>query len=171
MAVEIELKLALSPATARVFPEHPLLAGAATTRQHLLNTYYDTPDLALKSQRVALRLRKKGWQWLLTVKSAEPAAGGLARRNEWERPETPGNWDFSHVDAADLRARLEAATPLLEPIFTTDFRRRTWIVDHGASRIEICTGGKLHGNIETKSLVIQEGATFEGASKMGAGKA
>ena len=41
----------------------------------------------------------------------------------------------------------------------------------GASRIEICTGGKLHGNIETKSLVIQEGATFEGASKMGAGKA
>lgn len=137
MAVEIELKLTLSPATARAFPQHPLLADAATARQHLLNTYYDTPDLALKSQRVALRLRKKGWQWLLTVKSAEPAAGGLARRNEWERPETPGNWDFSHVDADDLRARLEAATPLLEPIFTTDFRRRTWIVDHGASHIEI----------------------------------
>jgi len=37
----------------------------------------------------------------------------------------------------------------------------------GASRIEICAGGKLYGNIETKSLVIQEGATFQGESKMG----
>jgi cytoskeletal protein CcmA (bactofilin family) len=37
----------------------------------------------------------------------------------------------------------------------------------GASRIEICAGGRLYGDIETKCLVVQEGATFEGRSKMG----
>jgi cytoskeletal protein CcmA (bactofilin family) len=37
----------------------------------------------------------------------------------------------------------------------------------GASRVEICPGGRLYGDIETKCLVVQEGATFEGRSKMG----
>lgn len=37
----------------------------------------------------------------------------------------------------------------------------------GANRVEICRGGRLYGDIETKSLVIQEGATFEGKSRMG----
>ena len=37
----------------------------------------------------------------------------------------------------------------------------------GASRVEICAGGRLFGDIETKCLVVQEGATFEGRSKMG----
>ena len=37
----------------------------------------------------------------------------------------------------------------------------------GANRIEICAGGRLYGDIETKCLVVQEGATFEGRSKMG----
>jgi cytoskeletal protein CcmA (bactofilin family) len=37
----------------------------------------------------------------------------------------------------------------------------------GASRVEICAGGRLYGDIETKCLVVQEGATFEGRSKMG----
>jgi len=36
----------------------------------------------------------------------------------------------------------------------------------GAARVEICAGGKLYGDIETQSLVIQEGATFEGRSRM-----
>jgi cytoskeletal protein CcmA (bactofilin family) len=37
----------------------------------------------------------------------------------------------------------------------------------GASRVEICSGGRLYGDVETKCLVVQEGATFEGRSKMG----
>ena len=37
----------------------------------------------------------------------------------------------------------------------------------GASRVEICSGGRLLGDVETKSLVVQEGATFEGRSRMG----
>ncbi len=37
----------------------------------------------------------------------------------------------------------------------------------GATRVEICSGGRLFGDVETKCLVIQEGATFEGRSRMG----
>jgi len=37
----------------------------------------------------------------------------------------------------------------------------------GASRVQICTGGKLYGDVETRALVVEEGATFEGHSKMG----
>jgi cytoskeletal protein CcmA (bactofilin family) len=37
----------------------------------------------------------------------------------------------------------------------------------GATRVEICAGGRLLGDVETKCLVIQEGATFEGRSRMG----
>ncbi len=37
----------------------------------------------------------------------------------------------------------------------------------GATRVEICRGGRVFGDIETKSLVVQEGATFEGRSRMG----
>jgi cytoskeletal protein CcmA (bactofilin family) len=36
-----------------------------------------------------------------------------------------------------------------------------------ASRIEICSGGRLYGDIETRCLVVEDGGTFEGRSKMG----
>jgi cytoskeletal protein CcmA (bactofilin family) len=39
----------------------------------------------------------------------------------------------------------------------------------GAARVEICAGGKLFGDVETKSLVVHDGAVFEGRSKMSAG--
>jgi cytoskeletal protein CcmA (bactofilin family) len=35
-----------------------------------------------------------------------------------------------------------------------------------AARVEVCAGGKLYGDVETQTLVIQEGATFEGRSRM-----
>lgn len=147
MATEIELKLALTPATARALERHPLLANIEPTRHRLLNTYYDTPDLRLKAQCVALRFRKKGWQTLLTVKSAEPASGGLAQRSEWEAPATPGQWDFAHLDQPALRAMLEAAAPELEALFTTHFRRLAWTLPVGASVIELALD---RGQIESQ---------------------
>jgi len=38
---------------------------------------------------------------------------------------------------------------------------------HGASRVEICSGGRVYGNVETRCLVVHDGATFEGQSRMG----
>lgn len=39
----------------------------------------------------------------------------------------------------------------------------------GASRVEICAGGRLFGDIETRAVVVQEGAVFEGTCRMGQG--
>ncbi len=146
MATEIELKLQLTPQAARQLPSHPLLAGIKPQRQHLLNTYYDTPTLELHDRRVALRFRKKGWQWLLTVKSAEPASGGLALRSEWETATHPGDFNFSHVDNPELRVFLDNAVPQLQSIFTTDFHRTIWHVPFGESTIEMAVD---RGNVES----------------------
>ncbi len=147
MSTEIELKLQLSPKTAKKLPTHPLLAGIQFQKQHLLNTYYDTPGLDLHARRIGLRFRKKGWQWLLTVKSAEPASGGLALRSEWETEATPGTFDFAHVDNPDLRDFLEHATKQLAPVFTTDFKRQIWHVPFGESLIELAVD---RGSIESR---------------------
>ena len=147
MSLEIELKLQLSPKTAKKLPGHPLLAGIQVQKQHLLNTYYDTPQLDLHARRIGLRFRKKGWQWLLTVKSAEPASGGLAMRSEWETEATPGTFDFAHVDNPDLREFLERSTDQLAAVFTTDFKRQIWHVPFGESVIELAVD---RGMIESR---------------------
>ncbi|PKO88200.1 MAG: inorganic triphosphatase [Betaproteobacteria bacterium HGW-Betaproteobacteria-10] len=147
MSIEIELKLQLSAKTAKKLANHPLLAELQPQKMHLLNTYYDTPKLDLHAQRIAVRFRKKGEQWLLTVKTAEPASGGLAVRNEWETPATPGNFDFSPVDADQIRQFLEAASTQFEPVFTTDFRRQIWHVPFGESLIELAVD---RGSIESR---------------------
>lgn len=138
MALETEIKLSLPPRAAARLAKHPLLAGILPLRQKLLNTYYDTPDRRLQRERVAVRYRRKGRQWLFTVKSAAPSAGGLACRNEWEAPGEPGEFDFTQVDDAKLRKRLEALRSDLAPAFTTDFTRSAWLLEPQAGvRIEL----------------------------------
>lgn len=50
--------------------------------QRLLNTYFDTSELALQQRRMAVRERLAGKQWLLTVKTAGQSQNGLSRRQE-----------------------------------------------------------------------------------------
>lgn len=128
MSTETELKLGLSAAAATALRRHPLFAADATAMR-LENIYYDTPGLDLLRAGIALRHRRCGRGWLLTVKSAEPAAGGLARRSEWEAVSRPDEFDFSHVDERALRRRLERLRPALQPVFSTDFRRRAWLLE------------------------------------------
>jgi inorganic triphosphatase YgiF len=138
VATETEIKLALSPRAARKLAALPLLAGQAPLGQKLFNTYYDTPDLRLQQQYVAVRYRKKGREWLLTVKRAAASVGGLARRSEWEVAGLPGDFDFSHVDERKLRRSLESLRSELTAVFTTNFTRTAWIVEPQAGvRIEL----------------------------------
>lgn len=137
MATEIELKLKLAPKAIKRLAAHPLLAATRPQKLHLLNTYYDTPDLDLHARRIALRFRKKNDQWLLTVKSAEPASGGLAVRNEWETQAEPGVFNFAHVDQPALRDLLDSKIEQLNAIFTTNFRRTLWHLPFGDSLIEL----------------------------------
>ena len=128
VAEEIEIKLALDRADQRRFMCHPLLRTATARSDQLLdNIYYDTPDLALRKNGVALRIRRQGRQRLQTVKLAAKAVAGLSIRPEWEVPYR-GQFDFSCIEIAHVRAWLERAEILhnIAPLFQTRFRRITW---------------------------------------------
>ena len=145
MPQETELKLSLAAQDLPRLLSHPLLAAPAAP-QRLFNTYFDTPDLTLKSRRMAVRERLAGHQWLLTVKTAGSSTGGLSRRQEWEGPTMPGALDFAAlVDDADLAQELMALRPQLKPLFATDFQRQRWLLTHAGARIEVALDqGRVH---------------------------
>src|SRR5574343_177431 len=165
MAQETELKLSLHAQDLPRLLSHTLLA-APSAPHHLLNTYFATPDLALKARRMAVRERLADEQWLLTVKTAGSSTGGLSRRQEWEGPTTPGALDFAAlVDDAALAADLMALRPLLMPLFATDFERHRWVVTHAGARIEVALDeGRIHvpGTPLSESLLELELELLEG---------
>ena len=143
--METELKLSLSAPDLPRLLAHPLLAQAGHS-QRLLNTYFDTPDLALQQRRMAVRERLAGEQWLLTVKTAGQSQNGLSRRQEWEGPTTPGALQFDTlVDDAVLASELLAMRPRLKALFCTDFQRQRWVLSHAGAQIEVALDqGRIH---------------------------
>ncbi len=137
MSTETELKLSLPAHDVAALLAHPLLATPPKV-QWLRNTYFDTPSLALKAARMAVRERLAGDQWLLTVKTAGQSAHGVSRRQEWEGPTTPGALDFAAlVTDSALAAQLMALRTELQPLFRTDFERHSWVVSHAGASIEV----------------------------------
>ncbi len=143
--METELKLSLSASDLPRLLDHPLLAQRGVV-QRLLNTYFDTPDLALHQRRMAVRERLAGEQWLLTVKTAGQSKGGLSRRQEWEGPTTPGALQFDTlVDDPALAQDLMALRPNLRALFCTDFERQRWVIGHAGAEIEVALDqGRIH---------------------------
>ncbi len=127
MSKEVELKLALPAQALPALRAHPLIADAPVEGADgvLLNTYFDTPGLELRSRKIALRLRKDRERWLQTVKCAAASLGGLASRPEWEHPYRDERFDFSVIDIPDVRTELESVRSRLAPVFTTTFHRQT----------------------------------------------
>ena len=143
--METELKLSLNEEDLPRLLTHPLLSKGVVT-QRLLNTYFDTPDLALQQRRMAVRERLAGEQWLLTVKTAGQSHNGLSRRQEWEGPTTPGALQFDKlVDDAALAQNLMTLRPNLRALFCTDFERQRWVIAHGGAQIEVALDqGRIH---------------------------
>ncbi|MCX9157633.1 CHAD domain-containing protein [Niveibacterium sp. 24ML] len=127
MSKEVELKLALAPQALPALRSNPLIAEAPLEGANgiLLNTYFDTPGLELRARKIAVRMRKDGENWIQTVKCAAASLGGLASRPEWEQPSDGEHFDFSQIDAAEVRSALESVKKRLAPIFTTTFARST----------------------------------------------
>lgn len=128
MAEEVELKLALAEDHQPRFLRHPLLKQAIERHVETLdNIYYDTTELSLRRRGIALRLRRKGRDWLQTVKLAGSSAAGLSSRPEWEGPYT-GHFDFSAIEDSSVREWLQRRKLLarIVPICETRFRRITW---------------------------------------------
>ncbi len=135
MATEVELKLSLDPVYLAQVAHQPVVtyyAEGCLRHRHLSNTYYDTPHQHLATLGVALRLRySEGCPTIQTVKTAGEGSGGLHRRGEWEWPVAGDSLDFAVIDAEPEVAELfqdEGLRQALQPLFTTDFQRTTWLL-------------------------------------------
>lgn len=135
---EVELKLAIPTEAIAAFRRDPLLSRAVShSSAELVNQYFDTRALSLRRRGVALRIRKAGRNWLQTVKQVGIVEAGLSTRPEWEQ-RFQGHFDFSAIDDAALRRLLERHQPRFEEVFSTNFRRDTWVVEpEPGSRIAI----------------------------------
>jgi len=108
LATETELKLTVTADDLVHLLKHPLLANLSR-RKKLYNIYYDTPELALMKNAIAVRERIILRKTLLTVKLDQNKLdpnnfGGLSQRSEWEGPSIPGQFDFQTLidDVATL---------------------------------------------------------------------
>ena len=127
-------------ATHSAQPGHTFLLG---------NVYFDTPDLDLARDKVALRLRRTPYGWLQTLKTAGQAKDGLHARGEWELPVDGEALDLPALlamcdDTEAVRSLTEHA-PRLASVFRTDFERTTWDLTIDDSHIEAALDvGKVH---------------------------
>ena len=124
---EVELKLAIPPASADELKAHLRALAADAKERHEVTTYFDTPDRLLGRGGISLRVRVAGGDRIQTLK-ADSQDGVAADRAEWE-------WKIER-DKPDLRLAEqvlnERGVPQeidLEPIFTTEVDRTTRILN------------------------------------------
>ncbi|PIE20586.1 MAG: hypothetical protein CSA61_01505 [Neptuniibacter caesariensis] len=134
MALEVELKLTLSPHHVRSLKQQPLFRSEQIRElgsQQLGNTYYDTPDQKLTEQRVALRIRRKGDTLIQTLKSNGTSEAGMHSRKEWEWLLGAPGLDYSLLAEAEWPKPLQdpELQRTITPVFSTNFNRTLWLLD------------------------------------------
>lgn len=140
MAIETELKLRIAPEHLTKLKRHPFLrslsSGRASTRK-LYSIYFDTPDLQLHHEKMALRLRLVGKQWIQTMKGGGGVQAGLHQRNEWETPVTGEYLDFDSLDAMGATPLPQRLRKKIQPVFITDFNRSIRLLKFEGALIEL----------------------------------
>lgn len=137
MAEELEIKLTVAePDLNRV----ALWASARSdaryeAEQALFNRYYDTPDAVLNRQQAALRVRRLGMNYVQTLKTRGDFVAGAHRRQEWEWPLSSANLDVSLLAETPLASVINLER--LSVVFETNFRRRTWRLNHWDAEVEM----------------------------------
>lgn len=127
MNTETEIKLRVSADTLQQLTDHPLLRGRLQGEWQtveLFNQYFDSADGQLAAARVALRLRRDGDAIIQTLKTRGNSVAGLSERNEWDWHLQQPQLDLSLLTDECWPAALAGMDlDLLQPLFTTDFRR------------------------------------------------
>lgn len=169
MDQEIELKFIVEPQGVDTLRQQlNTLSAEHVPAAQLLNIYYESADNWLRRHDMGLRIRGHNGRYEMTMKIAGRVVGGLHQRPEYnidlDKPELALEklpkevWPEGKLPA-DLSSQVK-------PLFSTDFWREKWLVDHNQSRIELAldigevkAGGHqepicelelelLHGNVE-----------------------
>jgi inorganic triphosphatase YgiF len=135
LATEIELKLS-------IVGEHDedaliqvknfltsLYVDQKLLKYKLENAYYDSPDLQLNKEKIALRIRKKGNRYIQTLKTKGQSVNGLSKRGEWEWDLTQPKLNLDYLAQCDAWPKT-VNTRQLNKVFETNFTRHqvefTW---------------------------------------------
>ncbi|WP_343560605.1 CYTH and CHAD domain-containing protein [Kiloniella sp. b19] len=163
---EIELKLLFDPAELSIFRKSRDILSFSEGRARqvrLRAVYFDTPDLVLSRNGMALRVRREKGQWVQTLKGQIGGAGLVARRLEINLPVSGPVPDLSLVaDKAVRKKILELCKGQeLTEICQTDVRRviRDLVVDDCRIEMVIDTGSIRSGS---------GGETFSGGEPVSA---
>jgi len=165
ISLETEICLA-GPVTLSGLKSWSALKGIAPKRQQLNAVYFDTPRFDLARSRAGLRLRRESGYWVQTLKTElndgvrqewthrhpRMAAGQLPAISPLGLPHTKAE------QAKCTKALNQALTQpeQLEPKFSVEVRRTTWVFRKGRSTIELALDlGQIQASNQ-QSTVIQE---------------
>jgi inorganic triphosphatase YgiF len=169
-ASETELKLLIPPRALRRVSAHPLLRGGSrpVTRK-IYSVYFDTPDLDLSRQGVALRLRRDGARWVQTAKGGGTVQGGLHRRIELET-RVAGPFPDCAAIGNEAFSGLFSSPPLcaeLKPVFVTEFSRTHRIITLAPEvEVEVCVDrGEVRGGGRSEAICELELELKSGAPR------
>ncbi|WP_394192449.1 CYTH domain-containing protein [Pseudoalteromonas atlantica] len=143
MDTEIELKFLVSDAVVPLIPA--LITQFAKTvtnkpSRSLQNAYYDTPSRELRALDIGFRTRCADNQCEQTIKLAGEVVGGLHQRPEYNLPIEGNRPDITEFDSSiwPHGMQVNAIAANLYPIFSTNFIRRTWLIEtESGAKIEV----------------------------------
>ncbi len=132
---ELELKLTCERSRlAKVLKSVTKAGGvdpASKKTKRVISTYYDTEDRRLRKRGLTLRVRTKNGQREQTIKSEGTSVSGIMSRQEWTTPIIGKTPDLSVITSAEVRNRMGLILPQeLAPVFTTDVKRTTLVIEH-----------------------------------------
>ncbi|WP_424411661.1 inorganic triphosphatase [Pasteurella sp. PK-2025] len=132
MSNEIELKLSVNPEFVDFLNQvMSTFVVHHQQSQFLANCYYDSQDQFFARQKMGLRVRQENDRFTLTLKTDGQVQGGLHIRPEYNVELADAKPDLALlVEKTGLTlGNIEALE--LQPIFSTDFERKQWLVECG----------------------------------------
>lgn len=146
MSIEIELKFLVAQNAQSVlskwvekFVKKNPETGVEPSVSRLTNTYFDSNEQLLRQHDMGLRVRGTDGVWEQTIKTKGKTVGGLHQRPEYNVDLTENQLDLSLFDAQILPSQYSAAQlqSLVQPLFTTEFTRHTWLISHPSCVFEM----------------------------------
>ncbi len=148
---EVELKLAIPPASVAALKRVPLLQSCTPTKPTTeVSVYFDTEKHQLAKNGLLLRVRRTGDHYVQTIKAAKHSNG--LERDEWEVQIASEEPDLSLAAGTALEPLLSRKLrQQLKPLFETKVKRTVYPLSNDATAVAMTVD---RGVIETGSASL-----------------